>query len=91
MFSDNRDSMQLLQFLMPLRDEFEHARASLLQRLPLPSLKSAVVELIYEETKLKTLHLTGFGSSDIVLTKSSNQCTPSKNHDQPRGRADAKF
>jgi hypothetical protein len=45
-----RDSMHLVQFLIAIRDEFEHTQASLLHRSPLPSLESALSELISEET-----------------------------------------
>jgi hypothetical protein len=40
------DSLHLAKFLTAIRDEFEHTRASLLHRSPLPSLKSALSELI---------------------------------------------
>jgi hypothetical protein len=45
-----RDSLRLAKFLTAIRDEFEHTRASLLHRSPLPSLESALSELISEET-----------------------------------------
>ncbi|GAV62640.1 hypothetical protein CFOL_v3_06163, partial [Cephalotus follicularis] len=49
-----RDKLQLNQFLVTLRDDFEPTHASLLNRQPLPSLDTAISELISEETKCLT-------------------------------------
>lgn len=49
-FSDYRDQQHLVLFLMVLTNEFEHVRASLLHRNPLPTLDQAVIELLSEET-----------------------------------------
>jgi hypothetical protein len=45
-----RDSLHSVEFLIAIRDEFENIRASLLHHSPLPSLKSAISELVLEET-----------------------------------------
>jgi hypothetical protein len=42
---------------MAIRDEFEHTRASLLHRSPLPSLESVLSELISKETRFSTMKL----------------------------------
>ena len=44
------DSLCLAEFLTAIRDEFENTRASLLQCSPLPSLESALSELVSEKT-----------------------------------------
>ena len=51
-FTTYRDRQRLVLFLMALTDNFEHVRASLLHRSPLPSLDQAVTELLSEETRL---------------------------------------
>ncbi|WOH02105.1 hypothetical protein DCAR_0521493 [Daucus carota subsp. sativus] len=64
-----RDQQRLIQFLMALTQDFEPVRAALLHRVPLPSLESAVAELISEETRLDI----GKGSivEDMVLATPS--------------------
>ena len=51
-FTTYRDRQRLVLFLMALTDDFEHVRASLLHRSPLPTLDQAVTELLSEETRL---------------------------------------
>ncbi|GAV80528.1 UBN2 domain-containing protein [Cephalotus follicularis] len=51
LFTAYRDKLRLTQFLMALRDDFEPTRASILNRQPLPSLETALSELISEETR----------------------------------------
>ncbi|XP_026437116.1 uncharacterized protein LOC113335210 [Papaver somniferum] len=46
-----REESRLVQLLMALRDEFETVRASILHRSPLPTVETALFELITEETK----------------------------------------
>ena len=46
------DHLHLIQVLMALRPEYEAVRASLLHRNPLPSLDTAIQEIIFEETRL---------------------------------------
>lgn len=50
MWENFREEMRLVQFLMALRDEFEHIKAFILHRKPLPSIEAALTELITEET-----------------------------------------
>jgi hypothetical protein len=52
-----RNSLRLAEFLIAIRDEFEHIQASLLHRSPLPSLESALSELVSEETRFSTMKL----------------------------------
>ena len=47
-----RNSQRVLLFLMALHKNFEPVRASLLHRVPLPTLEQATSELISEETRL---------------------------------------
>ena len=51
-FLTYRNQIRLIQFLMALRDDFENTRSSLLRRQPLPTMDSALTELISEETRL---------------------------------------
>ncbi|XP_050888819.1 uncharacterized protein LOC127093974 [Lathyrus oleraceus] len=48
----SEDHLHLIQVLMALRPEYEVVRASLLHRNPLPSLDTAIQEIIFEETRL---------------------------------------
>ncbi|GFZ21039.1 hypothetical protein Acr_29g0002010 [Actinidia rufa] len=52
LFSTYRDQQCLILFLMGLSDIYEPVRASLLHRIPLPTLKQAISELSSEETRL---------------------------------------
>jgi hypothetical protein len=52
-----RDSLRLAEFLTTIRDEFENTRASLPHRSPLPSLESALSELVSKETRFSTMKL----------------------------------
>lgn len=49
-----REEQRLVQLLMALRPEYEHCRASILHRTPLPSVDSVLHELLAEETRLKS-------------------------------------
>ena len=49
-----REVQRLVQLLMALRPEYEHCRASILHRTPLPSVDSVLHELLAEETRLKS-------------------------------------
>jgi len=53
----NEDHLHLIQVLMDLRPEYEVVRASLLHRNPLPSLDTAIQEIIFEETRLNLAKL----------------------------------
>ncbi|GFS37321.1 hypothetical protein Acr_00g0051390 [Actinidia rufa] len=52
LFSTYRDQQCLILFLMGLSDIYEPVRASLLHRIPLPTLEQAISELLSEETRL---------------------------------------
>lgn len=66
------DHLHLIQVLMALRPEYEAVRASLLHQDPLPSLDTAIQELIFEETRL---NLDKPPQSDIAFaaTRSAHQ------------------
>ncbi|KAB5514459.1 hypothetical protein DKX38_028365 [Salix brachista] len=68
----SEDHLHLIQVLMALRPEYESVRASLLYRNPLPSLNTAIQEIIFEETRLNLDKPPQF---DIALatTRSSHQ------------------
>ena len=59
-----------MHFMMGLREDFEPTRASLLSRSPTPSLDAVVKELISEENRRLTYHMS---SSDHVLATPSPQ------------------
>ena len=67
-FVKYRDCRKFMHFMMSLREGFEPTRASLLSRSPTPSLDTAVKELISEENRRPTYHMT---SSDHVLATPS--------------------
>ncbi|PSR91122.1 Enhancer of mRNA-decapping protein [Actinidia chinensis var. chinensis] len=52
LFATYRDQQRLILFLMGLSDIYEPVRASLLHRIPLPTLEQAISELLSEETRL---------------------------------------
>ena len=62
------DCCKFMHFMMGLREDFEPTRASLLSRSPTPSLDAAVKELISEENRQPTYHMS---SSDHVLATPS--------------------
>ena len=64
LFVKYRDRRQFMHFMIGLREDFEPTRASLLSRSPTPSLDVAVKELISEENRRPTYHMS---SSDHVL------------------------
>ncbi|KAL5816355.1 hypothetical protein ACOSQ3_024733 [Xanthoceras sorbifolium] len=70
LFVKYRDRRQFMHFMMGLREDFEPTRASLLSRSPTPSLDAAVKELISEENRRPTHHMS---SSDHVLATPSPQ------------------
>ena len=59
-----------MHFIMGLHEDFEPTRASLFSRSPTPSLDAAVKELISEENRRPTYHMS---SSDHVLASPSPQ------------------
>jgi hypothetical protein len=68
------NSLRLAEFLTAIRDEFENTRASLPHRSPLPSLESALSELISEETRFSTMKL--HTSKMVMATVSCNMRAP---------------
>ena len=70
LFVKYQDHRRFMHFMMGLREDFEPTRASLLSRSPTPSLDAAVKELISEENRRPTYHMT---SSDHVLATPSPQ------------------
>ncbi|XP_059454959.1 uncharacterized protein LOC132185165 [Corylus avellana] len=55
MYITRRDQHRLHQFLMALRDAFEPVRVQLLHRSPLPTLDTAIFELVRAETRSQTM------------------------------------
>ncbi|XP_075633854.1 uncharacterized protein LOC142606377 [Castanea sativa] len=70
LFVTYRDRRKFMHFMMGLRENFEPTRASLLSRSLTPSLDAAVKELISEENRRLTHHMS---SSDHVLATLSPQ------------------
>ena len=70
LFVKYRDHRKFMHFMMGLREDFEPTRASLLNRSPVPSLDATVKELISEENRRPTHHMS---SSDHVLAIPSPQ------------------
>ncbi|GFZ05265.1 hypothetical protein Acr_17g0008370 [Actinidia rufa] len=52
LFATYRDQQHLILFLIGLSDIYELVQASLLHRIPLPTLEQAISELLFEETRL---------------------------------------
>ena len=70
LFVKYRDRRKFMHFMMGLREDFEPTRASLFGRSPTPSLDAAVKELISEENRRPTYHMS---SSDHILATPSPQ------------------
>lgn len=56
LYEQYREETRLVQFLMALRDDFEGVRGSMFYRTPLPTVDSALAELIAEETRKGLTH-----------------------------------
>ncbi|KAM1795338.1 hypothetical protein ACFX11_035703 [Malus domestica] len=54
LYRQYREEQRLVQFLMPLRDEFETLRSSILHRTPLPFVDSVLSELHAEEVRVQS-------------------------------------
>uniref|UniRef100_A0A2N9I0E0 Reverse transcriptase Ty1/copia-type domain-containing protein n=1 Tax=Fagus sylvatica TaxID=28930 RepID=A0A2N9I0E0_FAGSY len=78
LFAKYKDRRRFTQFMMGLREDFEPTRAALLSRSPLPSLDTAVKELISEENRRHHHHLS---SSNVVL---ATPYPPASSFDRPR-------
>ena len=70
LFVKYRDRRKFMHFMMGLREDFETTRASLLSQSPTPFLDVVVKELISEENRGPTYHMS---SSDHVLATPSPQ------------------
>ena len=68
LFVKYRDRRKFMHFMMGLREDFEPTRASLFSWSPTPSLDTIVKELISEENRRPTHHMS---SSDHVLATPS--------------------
>ncbi|KAF8392138.1 hypothetical protein HHK36_022480 [Tetracentron sinense] len=71
-FQEMRERTQVRQFLMKLRPDFEHFRAALLNRSPLPSMNTVICDLLAKEQRLTALTSVPQppGSSEMVLLAS---------------------
>ena len=70
LFVKYRDRRKFMHFIMGLHEDFEPTRASLLSQSLTSSLDATVKELIYEENRRPTHHMS---SSDHVLATPSPQ------------------
>ena len=70
LFVKYQDRRKFMHFMMGLCEDFEPTRASLLSRSPTPSLDAAVKELISEENRWPTHHMSSF---DHLLATPSSQ------------------
>ena len=70
LFVKYRDRRKFMHFMMGLREDFESTKAFLLNRSPTPSFNAAVKELVSEENRQPTYHMS---SSDHVLATPSPQ------------------
>ncbi|KAF8378298.1 hypothetical protein HHK36_029637 [Tetracentron sinense] len=61
-----RDRSRLMQFLYKLRADFERTRAAIMNRPTLPSLESALADLLAEETRQSTLAFMKDASSPVL-------------------------
>ncbi|XP_026459664.1 uncharacterized protein LOC113360346 [Papaver somniferum] len=73
-----REDSRLVQLLMALIDEFETVRASILHRSPLPTVETALSELITEETRkrVRTCTVSPSTSSANASQVSTSQTAP---------------
>ena len=73
----SEDHLHLIQVLMALRPEYENVRSSLLHRDPLPSLDTAIKEIIFEETRLGLVksHVTDVALAARPPVRKPNSCT----------------
>ena len=60
LFVKYRDHHKFMHFMMGLREDFKPTRASLLSRSLTPSLTAAMKELISEENRRPTHHMSSF-------------------------------
>ena len=72
LFVKYRDRCKFMHFMIGLREDFKPTRVSLFNQSPTPSLHATVKELISEENRRPTHHMS---SSDHVLVTPSPQPT----------------
>jgi transposase InsO family protein len=86
MYVTRRDQHRLHQFLMALRDDFEPVRVQLLHRSPLPTLDTAIFELVRAETRSQTMRSQP--SHTVLAAPSSSSSSFQREHydksDTPR-------
>ena len=68
LFAKYWDCHQFMHFMMGLREDFKPTKASLLTQSPIPPLDVTVKELIWEENRRSTCHIS---SSNYVLATPS--------------------
>ncbi|KAG9447646.1 hypothetical protein H6P81_013774 [Aristolochia fimbriata] len=73
------EEAHLVQFFMALRDEYDSIRPSMLHKTPLPSVESALSELLAEETRRLTRgpFSSSLGGIDTVFGTSSQKSSAS--------------
>ncbi|XP_050134651.1 uncharacterized protein LOC126610561 [Malus sylvestris] len=77
-----REEQRLVQFLMPLRSEFETLRSSILHRTPLPSVDSVLHELQAEEVRVQSHSLSLVNPSALATSFRPQNQQRVKNIDQ---------
>ncbi|GFZ16754.1 hypothetical protein Acr_26g0000240 [Actinidia rufa] len=75
LFATYRDQQRLILFLMGLSDIYEPVRASLLHRIPLPTLEQAISELLSEETRLGLVSTSHVATALATPASRPNECT----------------
>nr|XP_008392029.1 uncharacterized protein LOC103454213 [Malus domestica] len=68
LYCKHREEQRLVQFLMPLRSEFETLRSSILHRTPLPSVDSVLHELQAEEVRVQSHSLSLVNPSALATS-----------------------
>lgn len=71
-FRNYKQEIQLVQFLMALRSDFEHVQGLLLHRSPLPSVDAALSELLVEEQTQSSLNRKKHVENEHVLSAKAN-------------------
>ena len=78
MYVKHRDQHRLHQFLMALRDDFEPVHVQLLHRSPLPTLDTAIFELVRAETIYQTM--CSQPSHTVLVVPSSGSSSFQREH-----------
>ncbi|XP_031287560.1 uncharacterized protein LOC116146289 [Pistacia vera] len=80
LFATHRDRRKFMHFMMPLCEDFESTRASLLHRTPLPTLETAVAELIFEENHHSTMKMQTPDSVVAAIPQTIFGSSPASGH-----------